>query len=276
MLRLRDRYRTQFCFIGPGSMLNRYATASHTHLVLPHVLNADYLEFYTRKRKEGDILIMDNGVYEGAFDHPQFMEAVDYFRPQIAVLPDALMEDGEKTFEMAHAFLQSYAHYFPATKWMYVPQSTPGDLHGYMRWMNKFLKEHKEVRWVGIPRALATDIAKGPNAKWARVDLVEELTMRGYQTHALGMANGDLEELDRLAWEGVCSCDSSCAIWRGHFEKRIGYSVDEAWWNEHGTPVDFDAKHTPKFIEGVDYNDRSIMLNINYILRACGREPFND
>ena len=263
--RTRDRYRTQFCFIAPGSMLDRYAIASRTHLVLPQVTNEQYREFYRRKRMEGDFIILDNGAYEGMTDFTGLCEAIEYYKPHVTALPDFLLQDGEKTFDAADEFLNLYDG--PKTKFMYIPQAVPGDVQGFKAWMNKAIKILR-VEWIGIPRALVTHIAQGPNAKFARIDLVEELNMRGVKTHALGMANGDLWELDRLAWEGVVSCDSSAPIWRG---VNGYYMSDTEEWDKKGTPVDFDFKgEEPLYVRG----GSRVMENINSVLVACGKEPF--
>jgi hypothetical protein len=93
--------------------------------------------------------------------------------------------------------------------------------------------------------------------------------MRGIKTHALGMANGDLWELDRLAWEGVVSCDSSAPIWRGLFGQTLNERADRDYWDRDGKPVDFDHK----IFSSIDPSP-TILHNINLVLSACGKEPF--
>lgn len=267
MPRTRNRYRTQFCFIAPGSLLDRYASVSKTHLVLPQVTNQTYLEFYRRKRKEGDLIILDNGAYEmgETIDLDKMITAIKFYTPQVAALPDFLMQDGEKTFEMSRIFMQEVAPQFPGVKWMYIPQSTPGDLQGWYRWLNRGIKEFNPD-WIGIPRALATDIATGPNAWLARVDAVEQLTMRGLKTHCLGMANANLKELEFLFWEGCCSIDNSSPIWRGLNTYELDQAEDNAAWLENGTPVDFDWEG--KISEPID---GMIKHNMNLILRILAQ-----
>lgn len=266
-MRTRDRYRTQFCFIGPGSMLDRYAIASRTHLVLPQVTNEQYREFYIRKRREGDFIILDNGAYEGVENWTLLLEGIQRYSPHVVCLPDFLLTDGGLTYSVAGDFLSAQKANYPDVKWMYIPQSEPGDLRGFYSWMNKAIKTIKPD-WIGVPRALTTHVATGENAKFARIDLVEELTMRGIKTHALGMANGSLWELDRLAWEGVCSVDSSCAIWRGLFDHDLDNEIHRERWDQKGTAVDFDCKFE------LTFSDQSIRHNINLVLAACGKEPF--
>lgn len=265
-MRRRMRYRTQFCFIGPGALLDRYATASSTHLVLPQVTNEKYVEFYTRKRREGDFLILDNGAYEGVTNWTLLVDAIRRYNPQVVALPDFLLTDGKLTYEVAGDFLEKHREEFPNVRWMFVPQAEPGQFREWKGWMNKAIKAFK-VEWIALPRALVTHIATGENAKFARIDICEELNLRGIKTHALGMANGNLWELDRLAWEGVCSLDNSSPIWRGVHRLHLDDASSHAWWDNHGTTVDFDFDEplSPAQIH-------AIQCNINAVLQRCGRE----
>ncbi len=56
----------EFCIIGPTAGLERYATLSKTHLVLAHIKDGAYVEFYRKRRTDGDWIILDNGAYESA------------------------------------------------------------------------------------------------------------------------------------------------------------------------------------------------------------------
>lgn len=265
-MRTRDRNRTQFCFIAPGSMLDRYASVSKTHLVLPQVTNEAYIDFYKRKRREGDLIILDNGAYEGVKDWSLLIKAMDRYNPQIVCLPDFLLQDGEKTFEEARGFMHLWKNDYPRVKWMYVPQAVPGDIVGFYKWMNIAIKDLK-VEWVALPRAIATHIATGPRARYARPDLCEELSMRGIKTHALGMANADLKELELLFWEGCCSIDNSSPIWRGRAELLINSEYDRELWDRNGCEVDFD------FHGNITARQHHfIIANMNLILKTLGKE----
>lgn len=259
----RSRFRTQFCFIAPGALLDRYASHSKTHLVLPQVENKQYVEFYQRKRREGDLILLDNGAYEGVRDWSLLLEGIHRYNPHVVALPDFLLQDGERTFEAARAFLGEQKEVFPHTKWMYIPQSTPGDKRGWYKWMNIGIKELKPD-WIGIPRALATDISTGPNAWLERANAVEQLTMRGIKTHCLGMVNGNLKELEHLFWEGACSVDNSSAIWRGIHNYFLDREEDKDRWDQIGTPVDFDY-------HDVGWRDSTVKYNMNLILRTINQ-----
>lgn len=263
-MRVRDRMRTQFCFIAPSSLLDRYASVSRTHLILPQVTNEEYINFYKRKRREGDLLILDNGAYEGVEDWNLLIKAMDRYNPQVVALPDFLLQDGEKTFVEARGFMNLWKNDYPRVKWMYVPQAVPGDMQGLYHWMNIAIKELK-VEWVAMPRAISTHIG----SRWSRVNLCEELTMRGLKTHALGMANADLRELEHLFWEGCCSIDNSSPIWRGVFDSALDNEIQRKAWDLSGPPVDFNYKWE------LNPSDQTIRHNINLILNILGKEPFN-
>jgi hypothetical protein len=233
-------------------------------LVLPQVTNPQYVEFYQRKRREGDLIILDNGAYEGVEDWTLLEDMLTVYNPQVAALPDYLLQDGEKTLEAAREFLTKWRARLPGTKWMYIPQSTPGDKRGWYRWMNIGIKELKPD-WIGIPRALATDIATGPNAWLERANAVEQLTMRGIKTHCLGMVNGNLKELEHLFWEGACSVDNSSAIWRGVHNYFLDRAEDQDSWNQLGTPVNFDYSDS-------GWRDSTVKYNMNLINRIIGQK----
>jgi hypothetical protein len=251
--------------------LNRYASHSTTHLVLPQVRNPQYVEFYQRKRREGDFLLLDNGAYENVSNWDLLRESIDLYNPQVVSLPDHLLQGGEKTFEDARDFLDEGKGRWPGVKWMYIPQSTPGDLKGWYKWLWIGLKELKRVEWVGVPRALATDIATGPNAPMERVNAVEQLTLRGYKTHALGMVNGNLHELEGLFWEGCCSVDNSSPVWRGFHGYKLDDSQMREWWDREGIPVDFDFVDEDR-AKGFEH---VIKHNMNLVLRILGQKEIS-
>lgn len=269
----RQRFRTQFCFIAPAGLLDRYASHSHTHLVLPQVENSVYKEFYVRKRREGDLIILDNGAYElqDSVVSDFLLESIEYYRPHVVALPDFMMQ-GERTFEASRAFYREYRDRFPNTQWMYIPQSETGNVQGWYKWMNLALKE-MDISWVGIPRVLATNIAIGPNAWLERANAVEQLTMRGYKTHALGMigtAGNALRELELLFWEGCCSVDNSSPIWRGVHNLYIDREKDIEWWDIQGTPVNFNWSETTDNRANAFF-DSIVKHNMNVVLKILNQ-----
>ncbi len=90
------------------------------HLVLAHLLEGEYLEFYERQRESGAYIVLDNGVVETGT--PQIDKAkVEVLRPHEVVAPDYLY-DAERTCEESAKFAALIRSEFPTTKIMCVPQ----------------------------------------------------------------------------------------------------------------------------------------------------------
>lgn len=258
----------EFAIISPTAGLERYATLSKTHLVLSHQCGDPvYRDFYLSRREAGDTLILDNGSYENnePFINP---ELIQYLEPNIVVLPDFLLQPWKKTWHASIAHLDKFDHEAIGFEWLYIPQAEKGDLHGFME---SYLEATNDPRitWVGIPRALATDIAQDPLARVSFARLVKR-ERPNLRLHAFGMVNGDVHELPYLEAAGVNSIDSSAPVWRGWNQgKYLTNDEDRKWWDEHGTPVDFNAKlplsiQDPELIRGGARN--AIQAN----LEACG------
>ena len=253
-----------FNIISPITRLNEYATLSRSHLVLQHILHADYAEFY-RKRKliEGDFLILDNGAYEGARmpTLDEYRHNINFYRPDVCVLPDYLLQPWGKTFNAATRFLDDISgttgEYEP--QWLYIPQAEPGRLEDWNRSLEQILNDAR-VTWIGIPRALSTHIARD---RLARVEAARHIR-RVYPSihmHAFGMVDGDIHELPYLEDAGVESVDSSAPVWRGW----LGYSLTEQrdmkHWRTVGRECNFWANVLPRA-----YEHKMILHN----LEACG------
>ncbi len=223
-----------FCIISPVTGLSRYSILSKTHLVLPHIYDEDYWNFYEGRRAAGDRIILDNGAYEGReFHEVRFTGLLRHFKPQVAVLPDYLLQPWEKTWHAAIAFLDRWADKFPEVEWMYVPQAVEGDKLGWKASMYKGAEEPR-VSWIGIPRAYATHIACRP---LARVDEISSLVnFYKRKVHCLGMLAGDVHELHYLEKAGCVSIDSSAPVWRGW----NSYNINDPNWPDPS--IDFDAK----------------------------------
>jgi hypothetical protein len=203
-------------------------------LVLPHIYDEDYWNFYEGRRSEGDRIILDNGAYEGReFHEIRFTSLLRYLKPQVAVLPDYLLQPWEKTWHAAIAFLDRWAKEFPEVEWMYVPQAVEGDKTGWRTSMFKGAEEPR-VSWIGISRAYATHIACRP---LARVDEIESLTsFYKRKVHCLGMLAGNVHELHYLEKAGCISIDSSAPVWRGW----CGYTISQEGWPDPS--IDFNSE----------------------------------
>lgn len=235
--------------------------------MLPQVKNPDYIDYYLRRKDEGDILILDNGEYEDAQKQTQFMEMMDVYRPQVAVLPDYLLQDGSKTVAAAIKFLDRWGDKW-GNEWMFVPQSVPGDIMGFIDCLYEGIQlaeDHswEAITWIGIPRALPTKISQDPLIRVNVCRYIKEKTPQ-LKVHCLGMAAGNLEEVKLLGKAGCDAIDSSAPVWRGwngyDLESRTYYSetLPGAW---RDVPCNFDAPfhHNP-------FKHELILKN----LEACG------
>lgn len=226
----------EFAILSPIAGLERYSSLSKTHLLLPQLVQLPgYTDFYLKMKERGDFLIQDNGAYEGQTDWKVLVDCVKDFNPQVAVLPDYLLQHWNKTFREADRFLDSYYYEFEDVKWMYVPQSEPGDIVGFIEGLFRALDDER-ITWIGLPRALTYAIT---NDLYMRVRVAEQIRKRSnVKIHALGMAKGSLEELNQLNKIAcVSSIDSNAPVWRGSNGHRMG--CEGCKWNE--TPVDYAA-----------------------------------
>lgn len=259
----------EFCVISPTAGLERYATLSKTHLVLAHEYerdveldSIDYRKFYLKRREAGDFIILDNGAYEAG--HPFFSRRlIQELQPQVVVLPDFYLQPWQKTWHAAIHYLDMYYTAFPAnTEWLYIPQSLPGDINGFVESYIEAVQDRR-ITWLGIPRALAYAITDNPLARVEFARMVKR-DHPGIHLHAFGMVNGDIHELPYLKAAGVESIDSSAPVWRGWNGNQIDKTEDRKLWDIQGTAVDFNTKWDP-FYEAPG-NQHLILHN----LEACG------
>ena len=106
------------------------------HLVLVHLLEGKYLDFYKKQREEGAYIILDNGVVETGT--PQVDEKkIELLRPQEVVAPDYLF-DAKRTYVESREFALWVKKRFPDIKVMCVPQGeTPRE---YIECLDRFIR----------------------------------------------------------------------------------------------------------------------------------------
>lgn len=248
-----------FCIITPIAGLERYATLSKTHLLLAHLKQEEYWEFYKHRREAGDFIILDNGAYEGQMSPSRLLDRIRYVRPNVVALPDHLCQHWHKTWHDAQQFLDSYFYEIENVEWLYIPQSEPGDIIGFIESLMRALDDER-IKWIGLPRALAYAITQDP---FMRVRMAEQIHKRSSRVklHAFGMVKGSVEELDLLrSTHCVTSIDSNAPVWRGW----CGYSLRNGRWDEH--PVDYNAEPALTYDTNEFVNDELILDN----LEACG------
>lgn len=253
----------EFCVISPTAGLERYATLSKTHLVLAHVEDSNYMNFYQERKKAGDFLILDNGAYEGLLvSTSRLWQKIQFYEPDVVVLPDYPLEPWKKTWHAAIHFLDVNDHEALELQWLYIPQAEKGDFHGFIE---SYIEASQDPRisWIGIPRALSYAITDNPLARVEFARLVKR-EHPDLKLHAFGMVNGDIHELPYLAAAGVTSIDSSAPVWRGWLANKIDDKFDRDLWDREGIPVDFSRS------EPIDGWDQVAKDCIKHNLEACG------
>lgn len=243
----------QFCVIAPAAGLQRWATKSKAHLVLSHVTNALYQQFYRKRSEGGDLVILDNGAYEGRVDSNQLLERIGLYHPKVVVLPDLYGGPGEDSFNLSKTFHDRWKSVISHVEWMFVPQGeTIKDFETCL------LKGIEEIQpnWIALPRILGTKLAPGIHTRASWSNYIHELYPTG-NVHALGMLAGDTAEIPLLAAANCASIDSSAPVWRGW----NGFDINDERWNVSGVDVNFDAPP----LMNTNY-ERVIISN----LRQCG------
>jgi hypothetical protein len=257
-----------FCVISPIRGLKDYGTLTNRHLVLQHIMDQEYCEFYRERRKQGDHIILDNGAYEGAPipNVDAYALAIEYFQPTITVLPDFLLKNWKRTLYAARFYLDELWDAFQhKTEFLFIPQAEPRDASGFMQGYLEMVEDSR-ISHIGIPRALAYAITDNP---LARVELAK-LIKRDHPSlgvHCFGMVDGLHHELHYLAEAGVASVDSSAPVWRGWCGYRIDDKEDRREWTKLAYPVNFLTTVMPTSIQ---------QAIIRHNLEVCGVRTVSD
>jgi hypothetical protein len=226
----------QFAVISPVVGLRKWSSLSHVHLVLPQVEGQDYFDFYKEMQARGDLLVLDNGAYEQgkSLSHDELSEAIWRWQPDVAVLPDLLMKSWRDSLQASMSFLDLSDEFEFRPKWLAVPQAEVGDLLGWWSACLHLLRERR-ISWLGLPRMLGTHMTKDRRTRSNYAKFIKQLRP-SIKLWALGMRNGDFEELPFLEQAGVDACDSSAPVWRGWNGFDIRSSEN---WEKHGSPCNF-------------------------------------
>lgn len=209
-----------FAPICPTPELQKYLRTRNTWFALAQEKEYEYMRFYN-ERPTGVTLILDNGAYEGELKCEVFCKAIEQYHPTVAVLPDILLGEADRSLHLSLGFLEqcglSSNEYH--NEWMFVPQAAPGDIEGFARVTYQALQD-KRITWVGIPRCLVTDITETPLARVNFANAIKK-DFPHIKVHALGMINGCIPELYYLQKAGVLSCDSSWPFNNGNTESNL-------------------------------------------------------
>lgn len=211
-----------FGIITPTAYLRKYATQSHFHLVLAHLIDVDdeYANFYAEMSDRGDFIIMDNGAFElgESYEPSKLLGLAERVKADAIVLPDYPFQDAVKTVQAAIALGNQVKDAGYLT--FFCPQSQVGNLED---WVAAY-KWGVEMPWIDI---IGMSILGIPNAlphiprSYARVVMTQLLIDRGvfgFQKyhHYLGLNTGPNIEIPPLIKMGALdSCDSSNPVWAG-------------------------------------------------------------
>lgn len=214
----------------------------------------EYYNFFAKKLKAGETVILDNGAYEGnQIGGALLAKWTNQLRPSVVVLPDK-PGDFVQTIHNSINFLNCF--FLPShTEAMTVLHAPDGDLKAF-----EVAYANVQTGWVGFSR-LTKRYAWGTSTRreffahhlqdtkqW-RPELVH---------HALGMLDGEVKELPGLTKAGFHSCDSSAPIWRGLH----GYSLTDKWLKYEFQPNASDEV----------CNWTQAEANLTEVLKACDQD----
>jgi hypothetical protein len=222
--------------ISPTVGLERYAALSNVQMALYHVEDPKYWEFYRQRVKNGDLVFLDCGAYEGVeFNVENYIDRIVDLCPSVVVLPDILLGDWKRSFAYSLGMLEYITRRIDTPfEFMFVPQAKEGDSQGFVTSMLNALDEG--FNWIGLPRACNTHIFKLRVARIAQAEFLKKCHPK-VKVHALGYG-GWLGELELLEQEGVYSWDSGAPVWRGW----RGYNMHNQWID---SPLDFNVSELP-------------------------------
>lgn len=224
--------------------------------------NKKYYEFFARKVEDEEVVILDNGAYEGHKTRPiELATWATRLRPTVVVLPD-VPGDALKTYRESMNYLDKFG---VPTEAMLVLQAPDGDTDLFAR-----LYEDCPVGWVGFPKRTryygeGNGHLKHPDQRWSFMQYLKEseLYRAELKHHALGMLDGNVAELRYLAANGFTSCDSSAPIWRGLH----GYYLSDPNWGKW----QFDPECPPDINNLVRAGK-----NLDTVLEACNEDRSGD
>lgn len=242
-------HKPSFCVITPIAYLEEYATQSHTHLVLAHLVDRypEYAEFYRAMSDRGDFVICDNGAFElgQSYDPTKLIDLGHRCGANAIVLPDYPGQSSDLSIDAAIEWIPRIRD--EGFKTMFVPQSAKGDIVDWIE-CYEWAANHAYIDIIGM------SILGVPNAlphiprSYARVVMTELLLDRNEfnldkHHHYLGLNAGPNVEIPALlSMKALTTCDSSNPIWTGL--NGFKYNVTSSDF----CPVD------KRFLREVDFN----------------------
>lgn len=204
----------------------------------------------------GEKVILDNGAYEGVqLQSDELLRWVLKLHPTVMILPD-VVGDWSTTLERSLRFKRALNEVNFHGQTMYV-------LHTDGQWVNTSAAYagglELEVDYIGFSRLTPKFSEEGGlgigKRAAALLMLKTSYTLSSkIKHHALGMLDGNLQELPLLQEVGFHSIDSSSPIWRG----LCGYHMYDKWIN-----AEFDPMNMP--VASMQYGEK----NLVEVLHRC-------
>jgi len=213
--------KPEFCYIAPIEYLH-FTTASSTHLVLAHLVDASdtYANFYKQRASYGDYIIMDNSAYElkVPYDTGKLIALGHKCGADAIVLPDYPFQPSDVTIRAANKFVGDFKkegfHTF------FVPQSEKGDIED---WYSGYVwaAEHPDIDIIGMSILGIPNALPHIHPAYARVVMAQNLINDNRfefdkHHHFLGLNSGPALEIPSLIeMNALDTIDSSGPIWAG-------------------------------------------------------------
>jgi len=241
----------QFCIIAPTSYLD-FTTASTTHLVLAHLVdrNKEYADFYKRRAKLGDYIMMDNSAYElkEPYSPGKLIALGRLCGAHAIVLPDYPFQPGQVTIDAAQEFIPQFKAEGYDT--FFVPQSEKGDLDDWINTYN-WAANNLDIDIIGMSILGIPNAMPDINYAYARVVMSHMLIERNIfnfnkHHHYLGLNAGPALEIPSLLkLHALDSIDSSGPVWAGILGHEYTKNADSYQTvSKLKMPVQFDIART--------------------------------
>lgn len=256
------------CFIAPTAYLDEFASQSHTHLTLAHLIHGKegghYVDFYRRMANRGDFIMNDNSAFElgESFAPELLIETARAVKAQVQVLPDYPGQHQNKTMNAALQNIDLYKR--AGLKCFFVPQAERGDLEGWIE-AYRFAANHPDIDVIGMSILGIPNALPNIDRSIARVVMVSILQDRGIfahdkHHHFLGLNGGPkLEVGTLLKMKALDTFDSSNAVWMGILGHRYAQNTDTLLSvSKVSTHVNFDQPIT---------TDQTVLNNIRTNIR---------
>lgn len=217
--------------ICPVKYLEKFATRSNFHLILPHLFEQfpEYKEFYKERAKQGDFILLDNSIFElgHSLEKEALLEISEEMKVTEVVAPE-IWHDTNGTIKLVEEFIEYHNSWNSNIR---ILAMATGDneeeiIEAFFRW-----NKHKYIDSLGLPFSLdyemkgVSDNVKSLTLRrvlnrWHLIDSINKYSKASSQliksTHLMGLS--DAVELQRYKGDNyywIRSNDSSTAFIHG-------------------------------------------------------------